>query len=146
MIREREMHMSNPLELKNSPVMEGTGSRAWKALGRAQQTQHREAWIWALVWGSMLLLIAPLGGSGRMTYDVAVQCLLTGGAASVMVHAFHRRQYSLAAVFAGLALLYSPVAPLSGSSVHWQNFLVTMIAAPFIASMAVPGTKVAHVG
>jgi hypothetical protein len=63
-----------------------------------------------------------------------------------MFEAFNKRQYALGAVFAGLVLLYNPVAPVFDFSGNWQRVLVILSAVPFAASLARRDLKEAQVG
>ncbi len=120
---------------------------AWKAKGRAQDRKGRETRIKALKWGSILALLAVTGLWSHVTsFDIVIRCLLAAGAVSVMFEAFNKRQYALGAVFAGLALLYNPVAPVFDFSGNWQRALVVLSAVPFAASLARRDMKEAQVG
>ena len=121
--------------------------RAWQAKGRAQDKQGREARIKALKWGSIVALLAVVGLWSQVpSYDIVIRCVLAAGAIGVMFEAFNKRQYALGAVFAGLALLYNPVAPVFDFSGSWQRALVVLSAVPFAASLARRDMKEAQVG
>jgi low affinity Fe/Cu permease len=51
----------------------------------------------------------------------------------------------LGAVFAALALLYNPVAPVFSFSGTWQRALVVATAIPFVTSLAWRDLKVAPI-
>lgn len=121
--------------------------QAWKAKGRAQDRKGREARIKALKWGSIIALLAVAGLWSQVTsYDIVIRFLLAAGAIGVMFEAFNKRQYALGAVFAGLVLLYNPVAPVFDFSGDWQRALVVLSAVPFAASLARRDMKEAQVG
>jgi hypothetical protein len=121
--------------------------QAWKAKGRAQDKRGREARIKGLKWGSIVALLAVAGVWSQVpSYDIVIRCLLAAGAVGVMFEAFNKRQYALGAVFAGLVLLYNPVAPVFDFSGNWQRVLVVLSAVPFAASLARRDLKEAQVG
>src|ERR1043165_7176786 len=82
--------------------------QAWKAKGRAQDRQGRETRMKTLKWGSIVALLALAGLWSQLApYEIWIRCVLAGVPVGMMFEAFNRRQYALAAVFAGLALLYN---------------------------------------
>lgn len=120
--------------------------QAWKAKGRAQDRQGRETRIKALKWGSIAALLAVAGVWSQVpSYDIVIRCLLAAGAVGVMFEAFNKRQYALGAVFAGLVLLYNPVAPVFNFSGNWQRALVFASAIPFVISLATRDLKAARI-
>jgi hypothetical protein len=78
-------------------------------------------------------------------YEIVIRCVLAAVAAGMMFEALNKRQYALAAVFAGLALLYNPVAPVFSFSGNWQRAFVVASAVPFVRSLAWRDLKVAHI-
>ena len=111
--------------------------QAWKAKGRAQDRQGRETRIKALKWGSIIAVLAVAGLWSQLTsYDILIRCVLAAAAVGMMFEAFNKRQYAFGAVFAGLALLYNPVAPVFSFSGNWQHALVVASAMPFVTSLA----------
>ena len=120
--------------------------QAWKAKGRARDRQGRETRIKALKWGSIIALLAVAGLSSQLApYDVVIRCVLAAVSVSMMFEAFTRRQYASAAVFAGLALLYNPGAPVFSFSGAWQRAVVVASAVPFVTSLAWRDLKEAHI-
>jgi hypothetical protein len=120
--------------------------QAWKAKGRTQDKQGREARIKALKWGSIVALLAVAGLWSQLApREIVVRCVLAAAAVGTMFEAFNKRQYALGAVFAGLALLYNPVAPVFNFSGNWQRALVVASAIPFITSLASRDPKAAHI-
>jgi len=120
--------------------------QAWKAKGRAQDRQAREARIKALKWGSIVALLAVAALWSQLgSYEIVIRSVLAAAAAGLMFEAFHKRQYALAAVFAALALLYNPVAPVFDFSGNWQRALVVASAIPFVISLASRDLKAAHI-
>jgi hypothetical protein len=149
--QERGEYMSKPVAVKESttawesPLDEAVW-QAWKAKGRAQDRQGRETRIRALKWGSIVALLAVAGLWSQLApYDVVIRCVLVAVAVGMMFEAFNRRQYALAAVFAGLALLYNPVAPVFSFSGNWRRAVVVASAVPFVTSLAWRDLKEAHI-
>jgi hypothetical protein len=62
-------------------------------------------------------------------------------ATAEIFQALHSRRHALAALFAGLALLYNPVLPVFSFSGGWQRVMVVASAAPFAALLAWRNTK-----
>lgn len=121
-------------------------SRAWVAKGRARDTQGRETRMKVLKWGSIaaLLCVAALW-SHVTSYEILIRCALAATAAGMMFEAFNRRQYAFVGVFAALAVLYNPVAPVFSFSGNWQRALVVASAIPFVTSLAWRDLKVAPI-
>jgi len=120
--------------------------QAWKAKGRARDRQGRETRIKALKWGSIVALLAIAGlWSQLASYDILIRFVLAAAGVAMMFEAFNKWQYALGAVFAGLALLYNPVAPVFSFSGNWQRALVVASAIPFVTSLAWRDLKVAPI-
>ena len=120
--------------------------QAWKAKGRARDMQGRETRIKALKWGSVVAVLAVAGlWSQLASYEIVIRCILAAAAVGMMFEAFNKRQYALGAVFAGLAFLYNPVAPVFSFSGNWQRALVIASAIPFVTSLARRDLKVAPI-
>ncbi len=110
--------------------------QAWVAKGSAQDRRDTARRVKAVKWASIAaLLTAAVLWSQLTPYEVVVRFLVAAGAIFVMFQAFDVRQYAVAAVFAVLALLYNPVAPVFSFSGDWQRALVVVSAVPFIASL-----------
>ena len=120
--------------------------QAWKAKGRAQDRQGRETRIKALKWGSIVALLVVAGlWSQIASYEIVIRCALTAAAVGMMFETFNKRQYALGTVFAALALLYNPVAPVFSFSGTWQRALVVATAIPFVTSLAWRDLKAANI-
>ena len=120
--------------------------QAWKAKGRARDRQARETRIKALKWGSIVALLVVAGlWSQLASYEIVIRCVLAAAAAGMMFETFNKRQYALGAVFAALALLYNPVAPVFSFSGTWQRALVVATAIPFVTSLAWRDLKAAPI-
>ena len=118
---------------------------AWKAKGRARDRQARERRMKALTWGSIVALIVVAGLWSQLApYEALVRFVLAAGATAMMFDAFNKRQYALGSFFAGLAVLYNPIAPLFTVSFNWQRGLVVASTVPFIISLAAREFKAAH--
>jgi hypothetical protein len=74
-----------------------------------------------------------------------IRGVLAVAAVGMVLAAFHQRQYVLGAVFAALALLYNPLAPVFDFSGNWQRALVVASAVPFVISLAWRDPKAAHI-
>ena len=120
--------------------------QTWKAKGRARDMQGRKTRIKALKWGSIIAVLAVAGLWSQLApYETLVRCVLAAAAVGMMIEAFNKRQYVFGAVFAGLALLYNPVAPVFGFSGNWQRALVIASTIPFVTSLAWRDLKVAPI-
>lgn len=120
--------------------------QAWKAKGRAQDRKVSETRVKALKWASLVALLAVFALWSQLEpYETLVRCVLAAAAVGMMIEAFNKRQYAFGAVFAALALLYNPVAPVFGFSGNWQRALVVASAIPFVTSVAWRDLKAAHI-
>jgi hypothetical protein len=153
--QERGKYMSDAVRVKKpaakweAPAVKPLDEAVWKAWiarGRARDRQDRETGIKALKWGSIVALLAVAGlWSQLMSYDTVIRCVLAAAAVGMMFETFSKRQYALGAVFAGLAVLYNPVAPIFDYSGNWQRALVIASAIPFVLSLAKRDLKAAHI-
>jgi 4-hydroxybenzoate polyprenyltransferase len=117
--------------------LDEAGWQTWKAKGRARDMQGRKTRTKALKWGSIIAVLAVAGlWSQLASYEIVIHCVLAAAAVGMIFEAFNKRQYVLGAVFAALALLYNPVAPVFDFSGNWQRALVVASAIPFVASLA----------
>lgn len=82
------------------------------------------------------LLGAALVWSRAAPFDIVIRFLVVAGAVSVTLQALRTERYLFAVVFALLAVLFNPIAPVFGFSGGWQRALLVASAAPFVASMA----------
>jgi 4-hydroxybenzoate polyprenyltransferase len=120
--------------------------QAWKAKGRARDRQRCETRIKALKWGSIVALLAVAGLCSQLaSYEMMIRCVLAAAAVGTIFESFNKRQYALGAVFAGLVLLYNPVAPVFRFSGNWQRALVVAGAMPFVTSLAWGDLKAAQI-
>lgn len=74
--------------------------------------------------------------SGIALCDMVLRLSETAGAVVVMSQALRLRRYAYSALFASLALLYNPVAPIMSFSGGWQRAVLVASAVPFAASLA----------
>jgi hypothetical protein len=74
--------------------------------------------------------------SGIALCDMVLRLSGTAGAVAVMSQALRLRRYAYSALFASLALLYNPVAPIMSFSGGWQRAVLVAGAVPFAASLA----------
>ena len=120
--------------------------QAWIAKGRARDSKGRETRMKVLKWGSIVALLAVAAlWSQVVSYEILIRFVLAAAAVGMMFEAFNKRQYALLAVFAALAVLYNPVAPVFGFSGNWQRAFVVASAIPFVTSLAWRDLKVAPI-
>ena len=74
---------------------------------------------------------------------MVLRFLVVAAAVAVMLQTLRTRRYLSAALFAALAVLFNPIAPVFGFSGDWQRALLLASAAPFVASLAWRNLKVA---
>ena len=110
--------------------------QAWVAKGRAREKRNSAARLTAVKWVSLTALAIVAGMWSQLArYDVVARFIVAAGAIFVMFHAIHSEHYALAAVFAAIALLYNPVAPVFSFSGDWPRAVVLASAVPFVASL-----------
>lgn len=132
-------------EVPVSKPLDEVAWRAWGAKGRAQDRRDSATRVKAVKWVSIAVLLIAAGLWPQLTpYEVVVRFLVAAGAIVVMFEAFQARNYAVAAVFAALALLYNPVAPVFSFSGDWQRALVVASAVPFVVSLAWRKVKLAR--
>jgi hypothetical protein len=137
--------VTNTYETPAAKPLDEIAWEAWKARGRARDRRGREDRIRALKCGSIVALLALTAFWSQLTsYEVVIRSVLAAAAFGMMLEEFKTRQYAFAAVFAGLALLYNPVAPVIDFSGNWQRALVFASAIPFVSSLAWPNPKEAR--
>lgn len=109
--------------------------RAWKAKGRARDRRDHDRHIKALTWISIVALLAVAAFWSHLSpYETGVRWVLTAAAVGMAGESFNKRQYALGAIFAGIALLYSPIVSPFSFSGAWQRGFVIASAVPFVAS------------
>jgi hypothetical protein len=111
--------------------------QAWLAKGRVQERRRGASRVTVAKWISAAVLLISVGAWSQLApYEVLVKFLVTLGAITVMLQAFHARHYAVAALFAGVAVLYNPAAPVFSLSGDWQHAVVAATVFPFVASLA----------
>lgn len=119
---------------ESTPLDEAAWQR-WLAKGVAQERRRNSLQTKTVKVVSIAALFAAVGfWSYLAPFEVALRFLVTAGAMVVMFQALQTRYYAVATVFAALALLYNPIAPLFSFSGEWQRALVAASAIPFIGS------------
>jgi hypothetical protein len=117
------------------PLDEGLW-QAWMAKGHAREQRSSAARVNAAKWVAIGGLLAAAGLWSHLTpYEVIVRFIVAGTAMVVMFQAFHARNYAVAALFGGIALLYNPVLSAFSFSGDWQRTLVVASTVPFAASL-----------
>jgi len=136
------------LEVRDPPLWKPLDEQVWQAWvekGRARDRRNSAARLVAVKWVSLAGLVVVAGLWSHLTpYDVVARFIVAAGAIIVMSHSIHVGQYALAAVFAAIALLYNPVAPVFSFSGEWQRVVVVVSAAPFVASLASRNVRTKH--
>jgi hypothetical protein len=120
--------------------------RVWVEKGRAQGRRNSAARLMAVKWISVtaLVVVAGLWSHVAAPYDVVARFIVAAGAMVMMFHAIHGGHYALAAVFAVVALLYNPVAPVFSFSGDWPRAVVLASAIPFVASLTAGNMRGKH--
>jgi len=115
---------------------------AWVAKGGARDRRNSSTRIKVvkLISTAALLTTAALW-SNVAPVDAVIKFVVAIGAVVVMLQAFHTRNYSVAALFGALALLYNPVAPAFSLAGDWQRAVVIASSIPFIASLVWRGAR-----
>ena len=107
----------------------------WVAKNRAQDRRNNAAFLKAVKCVTIAALLVAAGFWSHLgSFDVAVRFLVAAGATVLMFHAFHARQFVFAVLFAAVAVLFNPVAPVLSFSGDWQRAIVVASALPFFAS------------
>jgi hypothetical protein len=113
---------------------------------RARNRRSHAALMKVVKWVSIGALLAAAGNwLHPVPYDIVVRFVVTGGAITLMLEAFHARSYALAAAFGTLVLFYNPVAPPFDFTGGWQRAAVVASGVPFVASLAWRNSRTAHV-
>jgi hypothetical protein len=119
--------------------------QAWLDEGRAREKCNSAARLTAVKWASLAALLVVAGLWSRLApYDVVARFILSAGAIVVMFHAIHAQQYVLAVMFAAVAVLYNPVAPVFSFSGDWLRAVVLVSAIPFVASLTARNARTAR--
>lgn len=121
--------------------------RTWVEKGRARDRRNSAARLMAVKWVSLAGLLVVAGLWSRLApYDVVARFVLAAGAIVVMFHAIHAEQYALAVMFAAVAVLYNPVAPVFRFSSDWPRAVVLFSAIPFVVSLTARNVRKEHNG
>lgn len=132
-LRESGQHWQPP---ETKPLDEAMW-QAWILKGRERDRRAEIARAKAVEWISILALLAVAGLWSRIApYGVAVRFIVAAGAIAAMFRAVLVRQYASAVVFAGLAVLYNPLAAVFSLSGDWPRAFVAASAFPFAVSLA----------
>jgi hypothetical protein len=126
----------NVREPPRSIALDEAAWEAWVEKGRAREKRNSAARLTAVKWVSLAALVVVAGlWSDLAPYDVVARFIVTAGATFVMFHSIHSEHYAMAAVFAAVALLYNPVAPVFSFSGDWPRAVVLASVVPFVASL-----------
>lgn len=93
-------------------------------------------------WVSSITLLMMAAFSPAATgFELLFSFLVFMGAVIVVQQAVGERQYTWAAVFAGIAVAFNPVAPLFGASGSWFSMMALACAAIFAVSLIALRTR-----
>lgn len=120
-----------------SRPLDETVWHSWLAKGRDQQQRSRLTASKAVRCGSTLALLAGAAlGAQLGPYDVMVRFAIGAGAVAMMVQTLRERQFAFAALFAIIAVLFNPIAPVVNFSAGWERAFAAASAIPFVAPLA----------
>jgi len=109
--------------------------QAWLAKGAARDRRSSNGYALAAKCVLMVVLLFTAALWSRLTpYEVVVRFIVAAGAMLLVAQAAKAKSYAFAAVFAALAVLYNPVAPVLSFAGDWQRALVMACTVPFIAA------------
>jgi hypothetical protein len=110
--------------------------KAWIARGQARDRRDDAARMNVVKGASIVGLLAAATLWSHAKYEVSVRFIVTAGALVVTRQALRAGHYAFAAVFAVLAVVFNPIAPVFEFSGGWQRVLLVASAVPFLASLA----------
>jgi hypothetical protein len=129
--RDSQAHSSKPLD--------ETVWRAWLKKNLLEERQRAAARIKAGEWTSSgVLMVTAVVSSYVLTpyvsaYQTAVRVVIALGAIIMMFESLRARQYTFAALFAAIVLLFNPVLPKVPLLGNWLILLAGVL--PFVASL-----------
>jgi len=146
--------MSTTVQLQNQPGVwsppetkpfDEPAWQAWAARGRAHDRKGNAQRLKAVKCLSVAALLIAAGlWSNLSPFDLVIRFVVAVGASVVMFKAFQSGHYAVAAIFAGLVLLYNPVVPVFNFDGNWQHAVLVLSAIPFVASLTWRNVKLAH--
>lgn len=132
------VELLEPGEARTLPVekpLDQTVWRTWVAKNRAQDQRNNAAFLKTVKCVTIAALLVAAGFWSHLgSFDIAVRFLVATGATVAMLRAFHARQFVFAVLFAAVAVLFNPVAPVLSFSGDWQRAIVVASALPFFLS------------
>jgi hypothetical protein len=135
-------------ELRNVPEPTPLNEAVWEAWvekGHARDRRSSASRQVAVQWVSLAALVVVAGLWSRLApFDLVARFVLTAGAIFMTFHAIHAGHFVLGVAFAGIALLYNPVAPVARFSGDWPRAAVFASAIPFIASLTARSVRRKH--
>ena len=143
-VRKENTISQNVCAVSEAKQLDEARWRAWVAKGRAADERGNITSLQTLKWLAVsgLISVAVLW-SRAAPFDMVLRFLVVAAAVAVMLQTLRTRRYLSAALFAALAVLFNPIAPVFGFSGDWQRALLLASAAPFVASLAWRNLKVA---
>jgi hypothetical protein len=142
---ERGLKMSGSvevLEARETPGLSLTKPvdervwQSWVSKNRAQDRRNNAAFLKGVRCLAIAGLLVVAGFWSHLgSFDLAARFIVATGATVAMFQAFHARQFVFAALFAAVAVLFNPVAPVLSFSGDWQRFIVIASILPFFVSL-----------
>lgn len=129
--RDSQAHSSKPLD--------DTLWRAWLNKNLIEERQRAVARIKTVKWACIGVLMATAVVSSYVSspyvpaYQAVVRFAIGLGAIVILFESLRTRQYTFAALFAAVVLLFNPVVPTFALAGHWVILLAAVL--PFVASL-----------
>lgn len=131
MIEYQQVHTSKPLD--------ETMWRAWVKKNLLEERQRAVARIKVVKWACIGALIAAgivspyVSTTNVSAYQTVVRFVIALGATFILFESLRLRQYTFAALFGTMVLLFNPVLPTFSLSKNWPILLASVL--PFAASL-----------
>ena len=135
------IHFEGPRDLQahSSKPLDDTVWRAWLNKNLIEERQRAVARIKTLKWACIGVLMATAVVSSYVSspyvpaYQAVVRFAIGLGAIVILFESLRTRQYTFAALFAAVVLLFNPVVPTFALAGHWVILLAAVL--PFVASL-----------
>lgn len=116
--------------------------QAWVAKGRAEDRRGADSRVRLTKWIAIAaLLAAGAFWSNLAPYEVVVRFIVSFAAIVALGRAIRSKNYSVAALFAALVVLYNPMFPTFAFAGIWARILVIATALPFLATLRSDRTR-----
>src|SRR5690349_8015682 len=121
------IHFEGPRDLQahSSKPLDDTVWRAWLNKNLIEERQRAVARIKTLKWACIGVLMATAVVSSYVSspyvpaYQAVVRFAIGLGAIVILFESLRTRQYTFAALFAAVVLLFNPVVPTFALAGHW---------------------------